>query len=544
MLSVVQCLTQIFPTMDLKSGRVRGLRDKSQTDKFLGIPFAQPPVESLRWQPPKQPVKVRTLLQGVSRVPYSLSLQAWNGVKDTLRYSKSCYQKHDAFVAFSKMSEDCLYLNVFKPKGGSGKKFAAMVFFYGGEYQYGSAMFPLYNGDPPVAFSQDTVTIVSNYRLDVFGFLGGDRLRASDNTTGNFGIQDQRAALKWVHENAEALEIDTSKVMIYGESAGAGSVSNHLVQEASWPYYTRAIMESGPVAADWVAQPLTSANHKLGFIAELLGCGSSDDLRKCLMQFNTTTIFEASRKLPKTQFPIDWGPVVDGVTLKRHPRVLTEEGLFNRVPILMGTNQDEGTQFTHIPLHANQTDFDAWVRSEFGALNASLTERVIAQYPCAKYNKTKFGSACFSASAQAVGDYAMTCAARRAARWITTAQNPVPVYVYFFTREMAVIPLIEDYEKKPFGVFHGSELVLVFDFKDLLLGKGERKLSEQVMAYWTNFAKTGNPGTGGTAGVAWPAYNASTDTVLDIDIPVSTISGLKTEQCNFWDTVPYINVRL
>lgn len=210
----------------------------------------------------------------------------------------------------------------------------------------------------------------------------------------------------------------------------------------------------------------------------------------------------------------------------------------------MGTNRDEGTTFTSIPLEANQSRFDTWVATEFGNLpgsNASVRDDIIRQYPCSSFTATKYGSACFNASAQAVGDYAMTCPARRTARWLSSLPGAPGVYLYYFRQELSLVPAIEFKQKKPMGVFHGSELALTFDFKLMLLSQKERALAVQVLSYWTTFAANGDPGTGtapkGSPGLQWPAYNATTDMLLAIGIPVAVEAGLKKEHCDFWDQI-------
>jgi len=467
---------------------------------------------------------------------------AWNGTRDAVEYSNSCMQHPGPWLILSKPSEDCLYLNVWRPR--KAKKLAAMIFFYGGSFEEGSAMFPLYSGEPAAGLADNTVFIACNYRLNVFGFLGGDGLRGSDNSTGNFGIADQRAAMRWVNENADALGIDVEQIMIFGESAGSASVSNHLVQKASWPYYTRAAMESGPPAADWIAMTMANANQNLKTVAAHLGCSdTAASLRSCLMTKNTTELFEAGRHLASHQL-VTWAPVIDGVSLTAHPHELVQSGQIHHVPVLLGTNRDEGTTFTSIGLEENQTGFNEWVGREFGSLpgvNASVRDQIIQHYPCSEFVASKYGSACYNASSQAVGDYAMTCPARRAARWLSAPGGSPGVFLYYFRKELSLVPAIEWEQKKPMGVFHGSELALVFDFKPLLLTKEERALSVQTVSYWTTFAATGNPGTGatphGNAGMQWPAYNATTDSVLAIDIPVAVEVGLKRERCDFWDAV-------
>jgi carboxylesterase type B len=242
-----------------------------------------------------------------------------------------------------------------------------MLFFYGGSWDTGSAMFPLYDGER-ISSEGDVIVVAANYRVNCFGYLGSDSLRGSDKSTGNFGTQDQRAAMQWIHTNAASMHADVSKLMIFGESAGAGSVTNHLVHPRSWPLYTRAAMESGPFA-DWVAQNLSTAELRFNVFAKNAGCvpapgvngsyGSKSDVVTCLRALNTSAVLAAEHgpaRLPEVGL-CDWSPVIDGVELTAHPAILAAAGQFNKgVPVLLGTNADEGSTFVgHLDLLANES---------------------------------------------------------------------------------------------------------------------------------------------------------------------------------------------
>ena len=270
---------RLFPSptqLQVREGILRGMtNDHGKLHLFKGIPFATPPLGALRWHPP------------TPRAP-------WTGVREAVVDSKSCYQGSNIWDKLSNFSEDCLYLNLWKPANESkdAPLNTAMIYFFGGAFDQGSAMFPLYNGEPLAAAADDIVVVVCNYRVGVFGFLGGDNLRSStDNSTGNWGIQDQRACAQWVHDNAEALHVNTSRVLFFGESAGAASVGNHLAQKESWHLFNRAIMESGPVAAEWMALPLRDANTMLASFASKTGCASAPVLRTCLEKLSSAALW-------------------------------------------------------------------------------------------------------------------------------------------------------------------------------------------------------------------------------------------------------------
>jgi carboxylesterase type B len=368
--------------------------------------------------------------------------------------------------------------------------------------------------------------------------------------------------MQWIHTNAASLHADVSKLMIFGESAGAGSVSNHLVHPQSWPFYTRAAMESGPFA-DWVAQNLSTAELRFNALAHNAGCsgpanGSKSDVVECLRGVNATALLAAEHGLPSGGNLCDWTPVIDGIELTAHPAVLAAAGKFNKgVPVLLGTNADEGTEFVgHLNKKANASDVKAWAMNEFRGLSEATVDQILAQYPCSAYEKeaNKKSSDCWWAATHLLGDAEMSCAARRSARWISGLQNSLDgenasaklgasatpgVFLYFLKYKLSAIDAIE-IKGDPMGVCHGSDLPLVFGFDTLLLLKDERKLSDTFIKYWTSFAADGVPSA--PSAPAWPPYSKDTDQNIVFDIPMATGSKLKSELCDFWDGIGPVSV--
>eukprot|EP01051_Picozoa_sp_SAG22_P012302 SAG22_NODE_1264_length_4966_cov_1.918430_6_plen_338_part_00 len=288
--------------LELQDGKLRGAATKNGW-RFLGVPFAEPPVGRLRWQPPAQ-------------------VRPWPGVRPAAAYGASCVQSKNAFVDLSKMSEDCLYLDVYLPGAPLGK-LPVMVFFYGGSDAQGSAMFPLYAGGNLVARTGEIAVITVNYRLNAFGWLGSEALRGDDGSTGNWGLQDQREALRWVRRNAAGLGVDADRLTIFGESAGAANTAAHLAAERSVGLFSRAAMESGNFAP-WSSHNLEhaalqfnklAANAKCNDATRRGGGGGGGSLADCLRAKNTTEIVAASSGLPSGGL-VDWAAVVDGVEFK------------------------------------------------------------------------------------------------------------------------------------------------------------------------------------------------------------------------------------
>ena len=224
----------VLPNKMILHGSAEG---DSDVNSFKGVPYATPPLGDLRWKPP---------------IPYVPSQEdVTNGV-DATSFGRMCFQPIDGSPYNSTFvgSEDCLFLNVYRPGGSlDGSPLPVAVWIHGGSFVTGSG--ELYNGTSLAAYGSDlgkeVVVVTLNYRLNVFGFLGSKDLIAADpsGTTGNYGIQDQRLALSWVRENIASFGGDPASITIFGESAGAGSVSSHLSMPSSTPFYDAAVMESG-----------------------------------------------------------------------------------------------------------------------------------------------------------------------------------------------------------------------------------------------------------------------------------------------------------
>jgi para-nitrobenzyl esterase len=370
------------------------------------------------------------------------------------------------------------------------------------------------------------ILITTNYRLGVFGFLGSDALRTRDpsGSTGNYGIQDQRAAIQWVHDNIAAFGGNPDLITIFGESAGAGSVSTLLVAPRSKGMFQRAIMESGPLA-QWVGMPYHYSQVKYQQVLEYVGCNSSSVTAQlsCLEGVDANTLQSSEGHIMDGL--LQWAPVIDGVELTDLPENLAAEGKFsNRVPVLMGTNRDEGTLFVPdaVSHDASAAQMLAWLQAHWGETNGTL---VYNQYDPSNYPSPWW------ALTHVIGDAAMSCAARRSGRWLNAAGTG-PVYIYFFQHELEVIKLfVPDY-----GVCHASDVAMVFNLKVGLWGKGEETLAQQFGKYWTTFAKNGDPNSAATP--EWAPYDSETDNYQVLDIPISNTTALKKEVCDFWDQMP------
>lgn len=306
--------------------------------------------------------------------------------------------------------------------------------------------------------------------------------------------------MQWVRQNAAAFNGDPTRLTIFGESAGAGSISVHLVAPRSEGHFDRAIIESSAPNAPWVAMPLVVAEQRFATLASAAGCssaGAGPAVVACLRAKNSTELYHHK---PSGPWLDEWAPVIDGVEVTGQPALLTEQGKVHDVPVMLGTNLDEGTLFVPTKSNASDQDFAYWINKTFSSHDAALLTSV---YSPSKYNATKDASRAFWALAAILGDGLMTCPARRSAHLLAhTPGRKSNTFRYFFQHELSLLKTIEDVGKShAYGVCHGSELALVFHLDALLGLDAERSMSKQVVKWWETFAATGMPGA---TAAEWP----------------------------------------
>ena len=280
------------PIIITTTGPIQCAVDSAGTQVCQGIPYAAPPVGDLRWRAPQQ--------------PYS-----WSTLFDATKPGTCCTD-----------GEDCLTLTVYRPAAELDAALPIMVWIHGGAYVIGCASD--YDGasmaERAAALGNPVVVVTLDYRLGAFGFMGGSAMRARDpnGSTGNYGIQDQRAAISWVRANAAAFGGDGGAVTLFGQSAGAGSIANHYVQPASFGLFERAIAESGAFAR-WNAMPRAVGEGQYEYLAAELGCLPASDQVVCLVSKPWTDVQHAASTVPPAWFGLQWAPVVDGVALPVAP---------------------------------------------------------------------------------------------------------------------------------------------------------------------------------------------------------------------------------
>ncbi len=499
------------PTAMTDAGPVVGVGTPTVT-KFLGIPYAAPPVGVLRWQPPQPPAP-------------------WITPRDASAFGPHCAQITSPFGQAS-TSEDCLYLNVYVPnhKGFAHdirKRRAVMVWIHGGAFQVGESD----DYDPTRLVVQgDVVVVTINYRLGALGYMAHPALSAEspDGVSGNYGILDQQLALHWVQNNIKAFGGNPKKVTIFGESAGGASVHAHLVAPGSAGLFRRAIVESGAL----FTQPTLAAAEGLGTtFASDVGC--SDQTAACLRARSVEDVLAAQGTDLTSS-----SPNIDGVVLPEPMRTAFAAGHFNKVPVIEGSNHDEFRLFVALlveipngPLAADQ--YESAVATILN-VPPSIASLLVSHYPLANYASPGLALGALAT------DAAFSCNARRAYELMSPF---VKTYAYEFNDadapELFLPPV-----SFPYGAAHASEIQYLFDVPNQTgapaLTADQQQLATTMVGYWTRFARSGRPRL--SRAPKWPIYRTNDSTsqgVLSLVAPVPTNeSGVafgNDHQCPFWN---------
>ena len=485
-------------------GPVQGVRS-GETYVFKGIPYAQPPVGELRFKPPEPP--------GCS-----------GGILEASTFGNKCPQLDSSAKVVG--DEDCLYLNVWQPAQppGVNNPRPVMFFIHGGGNVQGSASQQLadgtyiYDGEQ-LASNGDVVVVTINYRLGPFGWLAHPALtsESGNDSSGNYGLLDEIAALQWVRRNISAFGGDPSQVMVFGESAGALDTCALVASPLAKDLFSRALMESGGCLATPQAQREAAGEAA----ASKAGCDTAGDLLTCLRGLSTEQLMAAGAGTVNVAGVGigSYGPVIDGYALKDQPNSVIAAGEHNHVPMVIGSNSDETS--TYVPAIPTCQQYAAAVRS----LYPTLADEALQQYPCEQYPTPQKAYIALTSDARFI------CTARRDARAFVKGQQEA-TFRYVFTHG------IDTPQGKANGAFHGLELLWVFQHLNVsgyTPSKGELALADAMLQYWTQFAATGDPNADGVP--PWPQYDADSDPYLALDTAIKAGSGYRGVQCNFWDSV-------
>ena len=496
------------PVIYTKFGLVEGNNNGSILE-FLGVPFAKPPVDSLRWKPPLDPDK-------------------WTNTLLTQSFKPGCIQKNFQQGSTSytiKGSEDCLYLNIWTPD--STAMLPVMVFIHGGANQQGTAGDT--SGGTQIYYGKNlsergkVVVVTIDYRLGPFGFLVHPGLENENNKhiSGNYALMDQIKALQWIQNNISYFGGDTSRVMIFGQSAGGLDIGDLLMSPLASGLFQRACIES---AVPSVAAYDSAKAYGIQFVDQFAPNGSDSEKISYMRQLPADSLIKnITNTLLGGIVQPDWRPVIDNYILPGNPQQIFTSGNFNKVPLLIGSNADE------MSLSSPQTVYPFMVTALINrSVPASLTDEGLTLYPAGSNNAEARDS-----YVQILTDAQFTATVRRAARWIADNQQQ-PVWRYFLTFNQSGI-------LSSAGSYHGIELFYVFNnWENAPLGTGplftaqDDSMENNMLAYWVNFAATGNPNGMGLA--TWPQYVSNTDPYLEINAtPNGALTGVRTAKCNFWD---------
>jgi para-nitrobenzyl esterase len=472
----------VGPVIDTGAGSIQGTR-QGAADVFLGIPYAEPPVGERRWRPP-------------------VTARPWHGVRDGTHFASSCYQAPATpfgpftpeFMTVGRVSEDCLYLNVWTPTKRVGA-LPVMVWIHGGGFGGGSGSVPIYNGAYLAAKGAVVVTI--NYRVGAFGFLAHPSLsrESASGVSGNYGLLDMIAALVWVRDHIGAFGGDPAKVTIAGQSAGAIAVNDLMVSPLATTLFSRAIAESGS-GMGVKAVSLAEAETNGEVFAREAGATSAAALR-ALGAERVLTLSHAGPPVPgEKPRKLIYVPTLDQHVLLAEPDKPSTRPL-SQAPLLTGFNADEGEIFGRQAL--TPAAFEDKVRDRYGEAAAGF----LAAYPHGTPEE-----ASTSATLMARDRYMASLILWAEAR---TRDSSSSIYAYLYEHPFP------GPGREQFGTFHTSEVPYVFGVLDQggrPFGADDRKVSEQLSSYWLNFLRAGDPNGPGL--VHWPRSSPAEPIVMGL----------------------------
>ena len=487
------------------AGRLRG-EVTAEGHQFLGVPFAEPPVGALRWKAPR-------------------TVRPWQGVRTATDFGNRCVQTSgwDPGYEHPSYTEDCLYLNVYAPHDAAQRP--VMVWLHGGGLTAGAG-----EDIVPDTFARQTgaVVVTVNYRLGAMGFLATDGLAAEtdDGVSGNYGMLDQQAALRWVRSNIGRFGGDPARVTIAGESAGGRSVCTQMASPSSKGLYRAGIVESGAYG-DCSARTRQSAAADGADFTRQLGCSDV----ACLRGKPAKDVLEA-------QGGRNWGPVVGGSFLPVQPFEAYAKGAAARVPVLNGANSDEGTltAFSMFDLNGTPLTAEQYPAVLNGAFGQELGRRVLERYPLSGHPSPSL------AFAAAVGDERFACPALRLDRKLASRG---PVYAYEFAdRTSPAFASLRNLDTDfPFGATHVNEVQYLFKHFGLRtpLNAEQRVLARQMVQYWGSFIRGDAPRADGQP--TMPDQRTRPGLVLSLKTASAggnTLSATvyREHRCDLWDSAP------
>lgn len=482
------------------AGSIRGVADSrgdTVVRRFTRVPYAAPPTGALRWRPPRAPAR-------------------WSVTYDASRPMPACPQDLSGQTSYIQavgaaigapasrygegvtVSEDCLYLSIWAP-ASTRARHPVMVWLHGGSNVHGWAGDPFFDGS--ALARRGVVVVVVNYRLGVLGFLTHPALAAESErgVSGNYGLHDQLAALAWVRRNIDAFGGDSSRVTLFGQSAGATDIACLLTSPLAEGLLHRAILQSGDCLSPWLdarrrsGVPSPADSVGMRFAAAFGATNDSTGLARL------RGVSPDSLRVAAESLGVAFDPVVDGWVLPDQPAARAARGELLRIPVIVGSNADEASSLVPPRFPPNVAVLRRILAREYG----SAADSALALYPADD-----------SSARQAI-------IALRTAAWLTEPARATasllasaggPVFLYRLTRGAATAD-----RGAAFGAFHGAELPFVFGANPERWPyvDAESELGRLVRDYWVAFASTGDPNRARRP--AWPRFSPSEPSLLELD---------------------------
>lgn len=482
---------------DTVDGPVKGVLHQDHVE-FLGIPYAKPPVGELRWKPPGAPARREQVLSATS-------------------FAAKCTQLESEKVIGS---EDCLYLNVYRPKSDSAKSLPVLFYIHGGALTQGAGQ----DVDGAVlAAENDSVVVTINYRLNGFGFFAHPATVKTSDLTANYGLLDQRLAMKWVQENIRSFGGDPANVTIYGYSSGAISVFAHLASPGSWPFFHKAVALSG----GWYPKGRTLEQAETSGVkdAESWGCkGDEMAVRNCLHSQPADRIVKASTPPGEYEFV----PLVDKVVLPMSPEAALKSGAYSKVPFITGATQNEYSRYMYGDGPKSKANF----AEDASKYLSPYADRVIPPAEiAAEYDTSKFENPTQAYAATAT-DFMIACQHLKMADDMIRHDPRVWAYQFGFQDNPPPTFDVPEWYGN-IGNYHAVDMRYWFGtFTQPPLGD-LKTLSSRMRAYLTNFARNGDPNGAGLP--TWKTLADNPDKVLNFAKPLDPNWDAKSEHhCGFW----------
>ncbi|KAK4154511.1 Alpha/Beta hydrolase protein [Chaetomidium leptoderma] len=513
------------PTVAISAGSIVGTTRLS-TEAFNGIPFAKPPVGPLRLKPPVRHDSPLGVFDASGIAPACPQFLADSDSNEFLAKVIGSLTNSPLFQKALKISEDCLTVNVFRPKGTkAGDKLPVLFWIFGGGFELGWSS--MYDGGPLVTNAMNMgkpyVFVAINYRLGGFGFMPGKEILADG--AANLGHLDQRMGLEWVADNIAAFGGDPDKVTIWGESAGAISVFNQMAlydgdnTYKGKPLFRGAIMNSGSlIPADPVDCPKGQVIYDQ--VVAKAGCAAAKDTLACLRAAPYDKFLAAANSVPAilsyNSVALSYLPRPDGKVLTKSPDLLVKERKYAAVPMIIGDQEDEGTLFALFqPNLTSSSKLVSYLNDlYFPAATTKQLETLVGYYSPWVWDGSPFRSGLlneiypgFKRLAALLGDLVFTLTRRVFLEGATSANPDVPAWSYLASYDEG-LPIM--------GTFHGSDLLQVF------FGILPNYASKSIQSYYANFVYNQDPNNaaGGTSSKSkiaetWPRWTAKAPKLIN-----------------------------